>query len=73
MEVAECISCGTEITFREAPKMGQLVKCKRCEAEFEVVWLDPIELDWPFIDDEDDDEEEYDYDDDDDKVYEDED
>jgi alpha-aminoadipate carrier protein LysW len=70
MEIAECISCGAEISFREDPKMGQLVKCKRCNAELEVVWLDPVELDWPFVDDDDDDEEDdddyyYDYDDDD--------
>jgi alpha-aminoadipate carrier protein LysW len=65
MEAAECIACGNEIAFREDPKMGQLVKCKRCDAELEVVWLDPIELDWPFVDDYDDDEEIY-YDDDDD-------
>ena len=51
MEAAECISCGAEITFREDPKMGDLVKCRKCDAELEVVWLDPIELDWPFEDD----------------------
>jgi len=65
MEAAECISCGTEITFREDPKMGQLVKCQRCDAELEVVWLDPVELDWPFVDDYDDDEDYYDDDEDD--------
>ena len=66
MVTAECISCGSEITFRQDPKMGQMVKCNRCDAELEVVWLDPVELDWPFIDD-------YDDDDDDDYYYDDED
>jgi alpha-aminoadipate carrier protein LysW len=66
MEVAECISCGVEISFRGETKMGQIVKCKRCDAELEVVWLDPVELDWPFVDDEDEDEDYYyDYDDED--------
>jgi alpha-aminoadipate carrier protein LysW len=63
MEAAECISCGAEIMFRESPKMGQLVKCPRCDAELEVVWLDPVEVDWPFVDDYDDDDDYY-YDDD---------
>ena len=68
MMVAECISCGSEITFREDPKMGQMVKCPRCDAELEVVWLDPLELDWPFVDDyEDEDEEDYYYYDDEDE------
>ena len=63
MTFAECISCGTEIKFSVHPKMGSLVKCPDCEAELEVVWLDPVELDWPF--DDDDDYEEDDYDDED--------
>ena len=66
MESAECNSCGSEIIFREVPKLGQIVKCQRCDAELEVVWLDPVEVDWLFIDDDDDDEgDEDDYDEDD--------
>ncbi len=34
------------------PKMGQTVRCSTCGAQLEVVWLDPVELDWPFDDDE---------------------
>jgi len=45
--------------------MGSQVTCPECDAELEVVWLDPIELDWPFDDE--------DYDDDDDYYYDDED
>jgi alpha-aminoadipate carrier protein LysW len=51
MEVANCIGCNTEIRFRQSPKIGMLVSCDECGAELEVVWLDPLELDWPFIDD----------------------
>lgn len=65
MEAAECISCGAEIRFRGSPKMGQLVKCQNCDAELEVVWLDPVEVDWPFVDDYDDEDEDYYYYDDD--------
>jgi len=65
MTLVECISCGAEIKFPTQPKMGALVTCPDCEAELEVVWLDPLELDWPY--------EEGDYSDDDEYYYEDED
>ena len=58
MEVANCIGCNTEIRFRQSPKIGMLVACDECGAELEVVWLDPLELDWPFIDDWEEDEDE---------------
>ena len=61
MTLVECISCGAEIKISTQPKMGALVTCSDCEAELEVVWLDPIELDWPY--------EEGDYADDDDEYY----
>jgi lysine biosynthesis protein LysW len=35
-----------------------LLTCAECGAELELVWLDPLELDWPFIDDDWDEEEE---------------
>ncbi len=57
MEVTNCIGCDAEIRLRQSPKIGALVTCAECGAELEVVWLDPLELDWPFIDDYDEDEE----------------
>jgi alpha-aminoadipate carrier protein LysW len=56
MEVINCIACDTEISLKQSPKMGMLVTCASCGAELEVVWLDPLEVDWPFIDDSDEDE-----------------
>lgn len=65
MTFAECISCGAEIKFSTPPKMGLGVTCPECAAELEVVWLDPVELDWPFDDEDfDDEEDDYYYDDD---------
>jgi alpha-aminoadipate carrier protein LysW len=58
MEVANCLGCGTEIVFKKTPQMGAMMVCPECGAELEVVWLDPLELDWPFIDDWDDEEDE---------------
>ena len=62
MTFAECISCGSEVKFSVQPKMGQLVTCPDCSADLEVVWLDPVELDWPFDDEDFEDDDEYDYD-----------
>ncbi len=57
MEVTNCISCDEEIRIRQPLKIGMLVTCADCGAELEVVWLDPLELEWPFIDDYEEDEE----------------
>ena len=37
------------------PRMGQFVRCFECDTRLQVVWLEPVELDWP--------EDEYGYDD----------
>jgi lysine biosynthesis protein LysW len=57
MEVVNCISCDEPIRMPQAPKMGMLVTCADCGAELEIVWLDPLELDWPYIPDGDDEDE----------------
>jgi hypothetical protein len=31
--------------------MGQRFTCRSCNTEVEVVWLDPVELDWPYDED----------------------
>ena len=61
--IAECPECGSEIRFRKAPYMGQVIVCGHCETELEVVSLNPVELDWAyesedFLDDDDWDEDE---------------
>jgi len=57
MQSAECPQCGVEVSVGSQPKLGKLVACKECGAELEVVWLDPLELDWPIDEDEYDEEE----------------
>ncbi len=56
MVKADCPSCGTKVSIGLNPKMGQRLFCPQCSTEVEVVWLDPVELDWPYDDDGDDDE-----------------
>ncbi len=67
---AECPSCMEDVNVPQ-PAMGKLVRCGNCNEMLEVVWLDPLELDFQYEEyDEDEEEEEmdddyddYDYDD----------
>ncbi len=65
-----CPFCKEAVELGKSAKEGDIVVCKACDAELEIVSLKPVELDWPLDDydeDEDDDDDDYeDYDDDDD-------
>ena len=47
MNEAACPSCGASISIKGTPKIGMHVTCRSCDSEVEVVWLDPLELDFP--------------------------
>lgn len=65
MEKANCISCTSTIIIPGVVKLGRMVTCPECGIDLEVVELDPLELDWPYINDwEDEQEAEYDFDED---------
>lgn len=51
--VSDCVSCGEQINVGQKPTLGQEFKCPSCGDVMEVVWLDPVELDWPVDDDDD--------------------
>ena len=59
MQTAVCPECGKNVTVGPEPKMGKMVTCKNCGTDLEIVWLDPLELDWPLDEDEFDDDYEY--------------
>jgi lysine biosynthesis protein LysW len=59
---ADCPSCDYKINFGGQARMGQRLTCPSCRVELEVIWLDPVELDFIY-DDEDEDFDEDDYDD----------
>jgi lysine biosynthesis protein LysW len=61
VEKSECPSCGSKVFVGTKPRVGQRVKCPSCSSELEVVWLDPVELDWPYDEDEFDEDDESDY------------
>ena len=48
MVKADCPACDAKVHLGVKPKMGQRVVCPSCDTEIEVVWLEPVELDWPY-------------------------
>ena len=44
---ANCISCQEMITVGAHSQLGTFVICPKCDARLEVIWLAPLELDWP--------------------------
>ena len=44
MLTAECPECEGKITFSKQPELGHRFHCQHCDADIEVVWLDPLYL-----------------------------
>ncbi|MFN2284940.1 MAG: hypothetical protein ACK2UQ_10995 [Anaerolineae bacterium] len=61
---AICPSCGEWVKLPDHPKIGQKITCLECEADLEVIEVNPVELDWVYMEDELDDEDWDDEDDD---------
>jgi len=51
MQKAKCPQCQQDVSIGSHPAIGKVVRCDGCGAELEIVWLDPIGLDLPVIDD----------------------
>ena len=61
ISTARCPDCDDIVRMKAKPRIGLKVTCPICDAELEVVGIDPLELEWAVDDDWDDD----DWDDDD--------
>ena len=61
--VARCPDCKQRIEIRPFLRVGDALVCPHCEADLEVVDLNPVELDWAYIPPADEDEEWDDWDD----------
>ena len=65
MSRAYCPDCDGKITFDSNPKVGTKLVCPHCDAELEVIDVNPVELDWVYEesdedwDDEDEDDDDY--------------
>jgi len=51
MQKAGCPQCQKDVAMGSHPIIRKVVRCDGCGAELEIMWLDPIELDCPLIDD----------------------
>jgi lysine biosynthesis protein LysW len=45
---AFCPDCDEEMTFNPHPRLAQKVICPHCDADLEVISVDPLELDWAY-------------------------
>jgi lysine biosynthesis protein LysW len=52
MPYAACPGCDQNILLRRTIKLGDVVYCDNCEADLEIVNVNPVELDWPWEEDE---------------------
>ena len=43
---AACPECDSEFTFKDMPRIGQMIDCASCGTKLEVAYLGPIMLDW---------------------------
>lgn len=41
-----CLDCECKIDLGPDPRVGQRVRCNYCQVEFEIINLEPLELDW---------------------------
>ena len=51
MKTTHCLSCDSKIEIGSKAKIGQFVYCEFCGADFEIIELNPVELDYAFVDD----------------------
>jgi len=45
-----CIDCEQPIKLDSRPREGECIVCASCGAELEVISVEPVELDWAFLD-----------------------
>jgi len=49
MSATSCPDCGHSIYLETQLWEGQLIRCQNCGVELEVINLDPVELDWVYL------------------------
>jgi alpha-aminoadipate carrier protein LysW len=48
MANAYCPECDEKIVLNPTPKVGKRLTCPHCDADLEVIGVDPVELDWVY-------------------------
>lgn len=64
MNSAYCPDCDGKIVLNPHARVGQKLACPHCEAELEVISIDPLEFDWAYDWSWEDDDDDYDDDED---------
>ncbi len=54
MKHGECPNCDEMVDVGNYPLVGNRVRCSKCGVELNVVWLNPIELDFCYYPDDED-------------------
>ena len=44
-----CIDCENPIKLESRPAEGELIVCSSCGTELEVIGVEPVELDWAYL------------------------
>jgi lysine biosynthesis protein LysW len=60
MATVFCLDCDRKITLHPNQQVGDSVICSSCNSEFEIVNLDPPEIEWSYDDYEEEEEEDWD-------------
>ena len=47
--MTRCPDCGRQIELWPLLQVGEELICPHCEANLEIISLDPVELDWAYI------------------------
>ena len=50
MPYATCPSCDENVQVSPKAREGDMVRCRSCSEQLEVIDTDPYELDWPYVD-----------------------
>ncbi len=49
MVTAFCLDCNHPLSLGSRPTVGQIITCSNCGTQLEVISLDPLELDWAYL------------------------
>lgn len=49
MATAFCLDCGYSVNLGSRPVENQMITCPNCDAQLEVINLDPLEFDWAYL------------------------
>jgi alpha-aminoadipate carrier protein LysW len=65
MITVSCIDCDKPIKLPFRPLLGDIISCSHCGAELEVIDVNPVELDWAYLEPDEDEDEEWEWEEDD--------